>query len=196
MSLYQTPPETVLIDGVEYPIKTDFRKWIEFQGILTYGGNTSEKAVRLCEFMESQGLPQNESALHALVEFYVGESHENASAGWKKPAAFDFDQDSEYIYSAFLSAYQIDLSSAQLHWWTFRALFKSLPDDCEICKIMRYRTVPLKDVPKSQKQFYREMKSKYALNHSGTGYRTEQEMKDYVRKRYEEAKKQLNEAQR
>ena len=35
MSLYQEPPEAIVVEGVEYPVNTDFRTWISFQGILT-----------------------------------------------------------------------------------------------------------------------------------------------------------------
>ena len=57
---------------------------------------------------------------------------------------------------------------------------------------MTYRTVDLKDLPKQQKQFYREMKSRYSLGTGNTGYKTEQDMKDYVKRRYEEAQASLS----
>ena len=149
MSLYHAPPESLTVGGLEYPIDTDFRAWVQFQAAMTEKGTDGEKAERLCAFMEQMGLPPGEEALEAMLNFYTAASTEKAVAGQKnRPAAFDFEKDSEYIFAAFMGAYDIDLTTARLHWWTFKALFKALPEDCEFCRIMRYRTVDLKDVPK------------------------------------------------
>ena len=53
----------------------------------------------------------------------------------------------------------------------------------------------MKDVPKSQKQFYREMKALYSLEKSENTYRTEEQMREYVHKRYEDIKKKLEQSQ-
>ena len=192
MSLYWEPPKEIEVDEVRYPRDTDFRRWIEFQGLLLAKDTDNKKAERLCEFMTSLGLPPSNNTLEAMLEFYSAASQEKAGQGKNRPQAFDFEQDSEFIFSAFWECYGIDLSTAKLHWWRFKALFKSLPQDCEICRIMAYRTVDLKDVPKQQKQFYREMKSRYSLGTGNTGYKTEQDMKDYVKRRYEEAQAHLS----
>lgn len=194
MSLYTKPPESIEISGVEYPINTDFRVWIRFQGILLGEGTNDSKAEKICNLMEEISIPQTKEALDSMLQFYAGASTENKTGGRENVQAYDFDRDSEYIFSAFLDSYGIDLTVAQLHWWQFKALFKSLPEDCQMCKIMMYRTIDLKKVPKEQRKFYREMKAKYSLksgNH--TGYKTEQEMKDYVKKRFAEAKSRVPE---
>lgn len=194
MSLYTTPPDTITVDGVEYPVNTDFREWVRFQGILLADGTNDGKAAKIFDLMSEMGLPQTKDSLDAMLQFYAGASTENNTGGGKNVRAYDFEKDSEYIFSAFLDSYGIDLTTARLHWWRFKALFKSLPEDCQMCKIMMYRTIDLKKVPKEQRKFYREMKARYALksgNH--TGYRTEQEMKDYVKQRFSEAKSHMSE---
>ena len=190
MSLYREPPESIVVEGHEYPVDTDFRTWIGFQGILTRREGDEEKAAQVYALMERLGLPASEASLEAMVSFFEGASAKQAGAGESGPSAFDFERDSAYIYSAFLAAYEIDLTTARLHWWKFKALFQALPDDCEICKIMRYRTVDLKDVPKSQKQFYRQMKARYALpGVAGQTHRTDEDMRGYVQRRFEDARK-------
>lgn len=189
MSLYQIPPGTITAGGLEYPVETDFRVWVEFQSILTGSGTEGERAERLAGFMERLGLPPSREALEAMLEFYTAESRERAVASQKaRPMAFDFQQDSEYIYAAFMGAYGIDLTTAALHWWRFKALFKALPDDCELCRIMRYRTVELKDVPKDQRRFYQEQKARYSLGKKAV-HRTERDMREYVKRRFEEARR-------
>lgn len=194
MSLYTTPPDTITVDGVEYPVNTDFREWVRFQGILLADGTNEAKAGKVLELMADMNLPQTKEALDSMLQFYTGASTENQTGSGGNVQAYDFEKDSEYIFSAFLDSYGIDLTTERLHWWRFKALFKSLPEDCQMCKIMMYRTIDLKKVPKEQRKFYREMKARYSLksgNH--TGYRTEQEMKDYVKKRFAEAKSRVSE---
>lgn len=190
MSLYQAPPDSILVDGVEYPIDTDFRVWVEFQGILTGKSDDEEKAGQLYDLMERLGLPPSKAALDAMVDFYAAASTEHTS-GARRAMAFDFEKDSEYIYAAFRGAYGIDLTTECIHWWRFKALFKTLPDDCQMCKIMGYRAADMKDIPKSQRKFYREMKARYSLGEKPV-HRTEQDMRDYVKRRYEEAQARMS----
>ena len=194
MSLYIQPPESIEIDKLNYPIETDFRVWVKFQGILLCDKTNDAKATKICELMDEMGLPQTKEALDAMLQFYAGASTENNTGGGKNVQAYDFEKDSEYIFSAFLDSYGIDLTTERLHWWRFKALFKSLPEDCQMCKIMMYRTIDLKKVPKEQRKFYREMKARYSLKSgNNTGYRTEQEMKEYVKQRFAEAQSRLPE---
>ena len=72
MSLYREPPETITIDGVLYPVDTDFRRWIEFQGILLAKEEDGRKAERLCEFMTSLGLPPSNDTLESRKETSTG----------------------------------------------------------------------------------------------------------------------------
>lgn len=182
------------MNGVEYPVDTDFREWVKFQGILLAYGTNEAKAVKVCELMAEMGLPQTKESLDAMLQFYAGASTENQTGSGGNVQAYDFEKDSEYIFSAFLDSYGIDLTTERLHWWRFKALFKSLPENCQMCKIMMYRTIDLKKVPKEQRKFYREMKSRYSLKSANnSGYRTEQEMKDYVKRRFEEAQSRMSE---
>lgn len=190
MSLYHAPPETLCIDGRTYPVETDFRAWMEFHKVMTAKRTDEERAEDLCALMERMGLPPGEAALNAMLDFYTAESKEKNAAGTKdRPVCFDFEKDSEYIFSEFLRTYGIDLTTASIHWWKWKAMFKALPDDCPFCKIMQYRAINIKDVPKSQKRFYMEQKARYSLG-AKTEYRTEKDMRDYVKRRFEEAQKQ------
>lgn len=194
MRLFQSPPDVLEIDGKEYPIDTDFRLWVRFQGVLLADESDDTKVENVFQMMDEIGLPKSKEAFEAMTSFYVGATSENSTESGKNVRSFDFEQDSEYIFSAFLECYGIDLSVEKIHWWKFKALFKSLPEDCQICKIMGYRSIDLKKVPKDQKQFYRDMKRRYSLN-SGykSEYKTEQEMKEYVQKRFAEAQSRMSE---
>ena len=61
------------------------------------------------------------------------------------PKAMDFVQDSEYIYGAFWQTYNIDLNEYRdkLHWWSFKSLLSSLPEDTRLMQIVSIRTRPI-----------------------------------------------------
>ena len=188
MGLYEKPPEKLKIGGKDFHINTDFRFWVRFQDALIGNKSQKERAEALYMLVTELGLPPSPATLDAMLKFYTGESHEKTTGGNKNVVAFDLMKDSEYIFSAFKGAYNIDLTIENMHWWKFKSLFKALPDDCQMCKIMMYRTIDLKDVPKSQKAFYKRMKERYSLGtRGGNTHRTAEEMKAYVQKLAREA---------
>lgn len=193
MSLYTTPPDTITVNGADYQVDTDFRAWVRFQGILISDGTDNEKAAKVCEFMSKMGIPQTKESLDAVLKFYAGASTENQTKSGGNEQSYDFEKDSEFIFSAFLDSYGIDLTKEKLHWWRFKALFKSLPEDCQMCKIMMYRTIDIKKVPKEQQKFYREMKARYSLKSGNHGYRTKEESIEYHKKRRKEAQSRMSE---
>lgn len=173
--LFDALPHSISVGGAEYPIHTDFRNWIKFELLMTDGGVlTTDKmvpAVRLC-YIEGNPLPKNAYDMLAgmLWFFRCGKSvredkeKEDDATSSKRNTIYSFKHDAELIYSAFYSQYGIDLTRANLHWWTFRALFRGLGEQEKITKIMEYRsadTSKIKD--KEQKKFYERMKRIYRL---------------------------------
>ena len=73
--------------------------------------------------------------------------------------------DDDYIYAAFMDQYNIDLQDIEyLHWWKFKAMFKSLKEDNEIVKIMGYRSMDLSKIKdKEEKAYYKKMQELYKL---------------------------------
>lgn len=187
MTLYDNLPDTLNISGVEYPIDTDFRPWVRLYIAIMSGKSDDQKARVLAEFIQGAGLPLTLEAVEAVTKFFSCNPLPGCGDGDEsKEPVFDFDKDSQYIYSAFLDVYNIDLSTEKLHWFAFISLFRSLPEDCQICKIMHYRAVKLSDVPKSQRKFYKEMKERYALNR-GEKKKTLQERNAEWKKRVDDA---------
>ena len=187
MSLYYSPPETITTPSGEYSINTDFRAWIRFQRIVLSSGSNEQKADKIIAFMTEMGVPFSVESFRAILDFYIGKPGEKATQNRKSAAAFDFDQDSEYIFAAFLETYGIDLATEKLHWWKFLALFKSLPDGCKIKEIMHYRVADLSKIPKDRRKYYAEMKKLYALdNGAAKGGKTLREHVEALKKAQEE----------
>lgn len=74
-----------------------------------------------------------------IVEFYVNPNSTPNVSDSSGDIVVDYEEDGEYIYASFLQAYGIDLTECDLHWHKFLALFRSLPEDTMIVKIMGYR---------------------------------------------------------
>ncbi len=166
--LLTRPPETVTAEGKAYPINTDFRVWIEIEELLsTLSQADFATVLAKCLALAYTHLPPSPvAALNCLLEFYspgalsrsVAKSHTSA------PPLYDIKADFEYIYSAFMSRYGIDLCEVQLHWWKFCALLSGLDDSCRFAKIVSYRGIDTHSIKDpEQRRFYEKMKRLYAL---------------------------------
>lgn len=175
----------ICVDGVEYPIDTDFKKWISFQEIFKVK-DTEDKIKKIVSFMAALGVPICESALNEVLNFFAGNrGGSDSPSNTNKNLYYDFEQDYKYIYSAFLEQYGIDLldDNVKLHWHKFKALFVSLSSECMFSKIIHYRSVNLNDVPKEQKNFYKKMKRLFSLK-STTPKMTTEEYYQYLLNKY------------
>lgn len=164
-------PDSVEIAGQMIPIDTSFRTGILFEELML--DDAMDPVEKLATALDlyypgTSFAPEvQQDAVRAMLWFYrcgadeapAGEGHGQADA---PPYSYEYDAD--YIYAAFLGAFGVDLARSSLHWWQFRALFKSLPEDTQFIKIIGYRTmsIPAK-MPKDQKQHYQKMKKLYAL---------------------------------
>lgn len=82
----------------------------------------------------------------------------------RRTAVYDFDEDFEYLWGAFLSEYGIDLAECSMHWWKFRALMMSLSEDCRFSKILAYRSMDTSKIENRKvRRFYEKMKRRLSL---------------------------------
>lgn len=167
-------PENVEIDGEEYKINTDFRISILFEMLIQDDSISDEEKGKNALSLYYPVIPINTTvAIDKIIWFYscgkkendINDSCQSGAGDSSKGQIYSYDHDDEYIYSAFLGQYGIDLQDIEkLHWWKFKALFKSLKEDTEIVKIMGYRAMDISgDMPKAQKDFYRKMKKIHAI---------------------------------
>lgn len=110
-----------------------------------------------------------EEAVAQLIWFYrcgddqTSPAGDDTGSGDAEPP-FSYEYDADFIYSAFLQAYGLDLARTSLHWWQFRALFRSLPGDTKLVEIIGYRTMKLPaKMDKEKRQHYERLKRIFAL---------------------------------
>lgn len=163
-------PTSVFIDGVSYEINTDYRIAIMFETMMFDSELSDEEKLEkaLYLFYENNVPEDISAAVDKIMWFYeCGKAQEGGrkrKSRAEHKRVYDYDYDDAYIYAAFLQQYGVDLQDEQLHWWKFKAMFRSLRDDTEFVKIMGYRSIKISgNMTKSQREFYTEMKRIHAL---------------------------------
>lgn len=153
-----------------YKINTDFRVGIKLCGIMeNMQRSESEDALdEAIDLLWGNGVPTTLSEdgeivvdydliWETLTWFKLGGNPEFAIRRAKRmptkqeselseDVAYDFEEDSGYIYAAFMQQYGIDLTEIEMHWFKFLALFHALTNTV-FNRIQEIRTQDLSDVP-------------------------------------------------
>ncbi len=165
-------PKTVFIDDLEYKINSNFRESILFELMMQDKSFTDEEKIYQALSIYYPEIPGNlDGAIKEMLSFYKcgkEEEYENTDSNASKSSStkiYDFDYDADYIYSAFLSQYNIDLQDIEyLHWWKFKAMFNGLNSDNKIVEIMGYRSIKLNAIKdEEQRKHYRKLQRLYRL---------------------------------
>lgn len=156
-------------------IRTDFRETIKFELLMqdkTINDNDKIKIALNLYYYKPYEIEDIKKAIDDILWFYKGGKkdkkiivdNENNNYN-KQKQIYSYEFDAEYIYSAFMEQYKIDLNSIKyLHWWKFKALFLSLNEEVLFSKIMKYRAMNINTIKdKDMKKFYKKMKKIYAL---------------------------------
>lgn len=167
-------------------LRTDFRESIKFE-LLMQDTKLDEQtkvtqALKLYYYDVSK-IENLKEAVENILWFYsCGRKQqkvdENKSEEKNNKQIYSYEFDDEYIYSAFMEQYKIDLNSIKyLHWWKFKALLNSLNENTQFVKIMGYRSIDLSKIKdKDMKANYKKLKKQYALPDMRT---TEQKEADF-----------------
>ena len=168
-------PTSTTINGKEYEFNSDFRNSIYFSIIMQDDSLSEEEKLYKALEIYYPIIPTDiEKALEYIYWFYSkGKVEEDNSKKVKEGKklfkrnnnrAYDFEVDSDLIFTAFMSQYGINLNRENLHWWEFMALFNSLNDDNEIVKIMNYRTINVNSIEdKKERKLYNDLQQYYSL---------------------------------
>lgn len=176
-------PETIEVSGSFFAIDTDFRASIRFELMMhdpeiPESGQALEALKIYLPYLDWDSPDPDDRTLfvaeHAkeavkkICDFYIGAEKASCrrgrSSGSRAKQIYDYEFDAAEIYASFRSAYNIDLSKSQLHWWQFHDLFLSLPDDSAIKKIMRIRaTKPDPKTPAAERNRIARLQRLYAI---------------------------------
>lgn len=186
-------PENV--NGI--PVRSGFRTMIQLELMMDDPEVPREARLPLAlNLLYKQPADDLQKAVDGLLWFYScgsPDAPERIAGGKTTERAYDFETDAPDIYAAFLQTYGINLNTAELHWWAFRALLGALPESCKIVRIMGYRTRDLSDLKGKEKKYYAEMKARYKLRPLGltrlTAAAAQEAAKARMNRRFAEAER-------
>lgn len=138
MKLTEKFPHAVRINGEVYELNTDFRVGLKImQAFEDPRLATLEKKVIMCDLL-FQNVPKdlNAATIAAIKFLDCGKPRREANSG----RVYSFSKDSEYIYSAFLQTFGVDLQTAEMHWWKFCAMFGDLGQETTFNQIVGLRS--------------------------------------------------------
>lgn len=195
-------PEDVEIDGKKYGIRFGYRTMIAIEILMCSHVSDENKMEQSLNLFYGNDIPENiNEAINKLLWFHsCGEESVQEKERGNKPKrqqkrAYDFQQDDEMIYAAFMQQYGINLhriSSNELHWWEFSALFGNLSDDTKMAKVMYWRTCDLSGMSKAEQRYIKKMRSIFAIKEDvSLDVQTKlaqrnADMVGYIRRRYKE----------
>lgn len=170
--LTERPP--VSLCGVA--VRTDFRDIIKLQELLA--NEDIPHIVRLSAALElfyTEMVADVQLAWDEMLGFLqAGTSRTvgSSSDGKKVVRLYDFEQDGDLIWAAFLAQYGVDLCEVEyLHWWKFVAMFRNLDEGQQISRIMGWRGADTRDMSKKMAERYKVLKREYALKSPRSGER-------------------------
>lgn len=174
-ALYEPFPESILVDGTEYPIITDFREWFRFADMAADTElSNRDKLLMMTQWLLEPPEQITSELVTALCDFYRAKALEREMPEYKDEEDEEYTSvalpvlswkiDAPYIIGDFQRYYGIDLLTAEMHWWRFRILFSALPDDSQMMKRIGYRSVDIGQVKsESERKRIMKMKQLYAL---------------------------------
>lgn len=155
MKLYESEPDTIVLDGRRYRYKAPFDMVLFVLDVLRNGNMLTADRKRLCfrllfgrRLMRSA---KKEKLLRALLDELNGEAEPPSG----KPPSMSLSQDADLIRAAFLQQYSIDLDHQRGHmsWRRFLYLLSALTEATEFVQVVQLRTRP---VPQPTKNNYQE----------------------------------------
>lgn len=159
-------PKSLEIDNKNYEIETDFRTWIMINQLIQDEeiNDYLKLDIMFDLVFKSERPTKIIEARDKIIEFYTRFKNVEDNGGGGD-IAFDFEVDSDLIFTAFFIDYKIDLCDIEyMHWFKFMALFLSISENTQLSKIMQYRTMDLSKIKdKEQQTFYRNMKEKHKI---------------------------------
>lgn len=174
------PPDGVELEGETYRINTDFRAGIAYYTALTSGEPVRADSLLRLFFPEQR--PPQEAALAAISDFLrCGEeaAEEQSEDTAVSVMPYSYVTDADALVAEFQRVYGIDLTTADMHWWRFRALLRGLLAH-SFSERVKYRTCDpqiIKD-KETRRQWVR-LKETYALGPDGLPVRRPKTVEEY-----------------
>ena len=150
MNIFNKFPTSILIDGSEYEIDTDFRPAI--LTLMAFEDEYVDKATQVLILLANlyKGVELvfenevHEEAVKLALDFlncdYPSNNFGTKDTQKSSGRTFSFAKDGQRIYAAFRSSYGINLNETEhLHWYDFYLMLSELDENTQHMKIVSLR---------------------------------------------------------
>lgn len=157
MKLYESLPDSVIVNGRKIKLDLDFRNVLRMMDILQTDDLTSEAREWLA--LKCICRHPRKGMLEAVKNLlFVPNEHK------ARERVMDFVQDADLIRAAFEQAYGIDLTKDRIHWLRFLYLLAGLPDNTRLSEVISIRSRPIPEPTKyNQKEIQSLIEAKTAV---------------------------------
>lgn len=141
INFYNPLPYTIHYKGKTYKLTPAFDNVLNMYEAIS-GLEDTEAVEIMLYYLTDGNVPYEPDFLRAVSEVYFPNSKKIVH---NKARSFDYLQDAQLIYAAFMQTYGIDLTDqlGKLHWWKFQALFSGLPENTRFSEIVSIRQKPI-----------------------------------------------------
>lgn len=169
--LVDSLPDSIRINGEDYPVDTDFRTGIEI--ITAFEDpdlSDNEKAMVLIGRLYKEKPQDLQEAISKGVKFLDGgEDQSDSPSSHQGMRLYSFTKDARIIYAAFRQTHGIDLQTERLHWWQFLALFMDLGAETTFSNLVNLRRkVKTGKATKEERKAAREMGDMFEIPDTDT----------------------------
>lgn len=196
-------PRSITIGGEAYAINTDYRIMADFEMKIANADMSDRNAFAkvLSETVSALFIDVPHADAQRIIEGVLwyyrcgNEPRETSVTPRSNKRYYDYSEDSDYIYAAFMQQYGDDLLASKMHWWEFRAKFMALTEATEFVKIMQYRGTDTSKIKcREERSRIKKLQERYALRSQKIQRFASLEdrneaFKEKLRKRYEEVRK-------
>ena len=187
-------PKYVKVNDKKYEINTDFRIAIECNRIAedTSIGDFERALAIIYTLFGDEGINAQDDyeKLLELATKYLSCDKKVRDSSNEEPD-MDFVEDMDYIEASFMSDYNIDLASEEMHWWKFMKLMNGLSNSdmgncCVLNRVRNLRNFDTKDIKdQKEKEKIEKAKKQVALKKN--------KKENKITKEQEESMNKLNE---
>ena len=152
--MYNKLPHNVSINGEKFIINTDFRIFVDFEYEMQEIDRNKAVNKVLKRFYPAFSIIIEQNLLNEAIDkflwFYqcgkeeVEEIKSNSKAK-KAKNSYSYKYDDQYIWGAYKMYFNVDLTKDEIHWWKFKAMWMTIPQEAEFTKIKGYRSYTGKD---------------------------------------------------
>lgn len=164
----ELPKSITTASGKSYEVDTDFRAWIRYQQVLEDPNILDNFKALFCARVvgldpDVFNIEPAGDILNAMLAFYLCGQGPKDPIKKSDDIPYRYDVDWGLICAAFRQQYNINLLTANMHWFYYKSLFDALTADTLFVKVQQWRTADIAKLPKYERKDAQRLKDHWRI---------------------------------